>query len=105
MSGHEARAILSLSHDARGRPFKVGALRTAPALEFVARGGIRLDRGRDAIQPQHSSAPVTGRVLLESDSTHARSLEGRPLSLYASLRIPHRSPLRLPGPRHRRGPE
>jgi hypothetical protein len=85
MSGHEARAIFSLSHDARGRPFKVGALRTAPALELA-------------------SAPVTGRVLLESDSTQARSLEGRPLSMYASLRLPDRSRLRLSNPPQRSAP-
>ena len=94
----------SLSHDARGQPFKVGAMRTAPALKFAAHGGARLDRGRDAIQSQDASAPVTGRVLLESDSTQARSLEGRPLAMYASLRLPDRSRLRLSNPRQRSAP-
>jgi len=41
---------------------------------------------------------VTDRVLLESDSTQARSLEGRSLAMYSSLRLPDRSRLRLLDP-------
>jgi hypothetical protein len=66
MSEHRARVLLSLSHDARGRPFKMSA-----------------------------SAPGTGSALLEADSTQARILEGRPLAMYASLRLPDRSRLRM----------
>ena len=40
-------------------------------------------------------APVTGRVLLESNSTRARSLEGRSLAMYSSLSLLDRSRLRL----------
>jgi hypothetical protein len=70
MSEHRARVLLSLSHDARGRPFKIDEMRTEPT-------------------------PRTGSVLLESDSTQARILEGRTLSMYASLRFPDRSRLRM----------
>jgi len=104
MSEHAARALLSLSHDARGRPFKIDAMRTEPALKLAAYGSARLDRGRDAIQSQGASALVTGRVLLESDSPEARSLEGRPLAMYASLRLPDRSRLRLSNPGQRSAP-
>jgi len=103
MSEHAARALLSLSHDARGRPFKIDAMRTEPALKLAAYSA-RLDRGRDAIQSQGASALVTGRVLLESDSPEARSLEGRPLAMYASLRLPDRSRLRLSNPGQRSAP-
>ena len=40
-------------------------------------------------------APVTGRMLLESDSAQARSLEHRSLTMYSTLRLPDRSRLRL----------
>jgi len=94
MPDHKARVLLSLSHDARGRPFKIDAMRIEPALKLAAYGSAQLDRGRDAIQSQGASALVTGRVLLESDSPEARSLEGRRLTMYSSLRLPDRSRLR-----------
>jgi len=77
MSEHKARVLLSLPHDARGRPVKIDEMRTKPDLKF-AYGSARLDPGRDVIQSLDASPPVTGRVLLESDSSRARSLEGRP---------------------------
>jgi hypothetical protein len=40
-------------------------------------------------------APVMGCVLLESDSTQARGLEGRSVAMHSSLRLPDRSRLRL----------
>ena len=46
-------------------------------------------------------APVTGRVLLESDSTQARGLEGRSVAMHSSLRLPDRSRLRLLDPPRR----
>ena len=49
-------------------------------------------------------ARVVMRVLLESDSPEARSLEGRPLAMYASLRFPDRSRLRLSNPGQRSAP-
>ena len=70
MSEHRARVLLSLSHDVRGRPLKIDEMRT-------------------------EQTPGTGRVLVESDSTQARILEGRPLAMYASLRFPDRSRLRM----------
>jgi hypothetical protein len=38
---------------------------------------------------------LTCRLLLESDSPQARSLEGRPLAMYCSLMLPDRSRLRM----------
>ena len=38
---------------------------------------------------------VTGRSLLESPSTQARSLEGRPLGMSSALMLPESSRLRL----------
>jgi len=38
---------------------------------------------------------VTGRVILAPDSTQAQGLGGRPLAMYAWLRLPDRSRLRL----------
>ena len=95
MSEHRARVLLSLSREARGRPFKNDEMRTGPALTFVTCGSARLDAGRDAIRSLDASAPVTGRLLLESDSTQTRSLEGRSLTMYSALRLPDRSRLRL----------
>src|SRR6267143_1161605 len=94
MSEHKARVLLGLPHDARGRPVRIDEMRTKPALKF-AYGSIRLDPGRDAIQSLDASPPVTGRVLLESDSSRARSLEGRPLAMYSLLRLPDSSRLGL----------
>ncbi len=67
MSGHEARVLLGLVPDARGWPFRIHEVRIAP---------------------------VTARLLLESGSTQARGLEGRPLAMYFSLMLPDRSRLR-----------
>jgi hypothetical protein len=69
MSGSEARVLLGLSHDARGRPFKSDEVGTEPGLKC--------------------------RLLLESDSPQARSLEGRQLAMDFSLMFPDRSRLRL----------
>jgi hypothetical protein len=95
MSEHRARVLLSLPHDARGRPFKIDEMRTEPTIKLTAYNSARLDRGRNAIQSLSASAPGTGSVRLESDSTQARILEGRPLAMYASLRLPDRSRLRM----------
>jgi len=89
---HKARALLTPPrdvHDARGQP-----------LTFAIDGSARLAPGR-AIQPPDASAPGVGRVLLESDPTQARSLEGRSLAMYSSLRLPDRSRLRLLDPPRR----
>jgi hypothetical protein len=94
MFEHNARVLLSLSREARGRPFKNDEMRTRPALTFVTCGSARLDPGREAIQSMAASAPVIGRLLLESDSTQTRSLEGRSLTMYSALRLPDRSRLR-----------
>jgi len=65
--------------------------------EHRARVLLRLsyDPGQDA------GTPVTARLLLESASPEARGLEGRPLAMYSSLRLPDRSRLRLLDPRRR----
>jgi hypothetical protein len=81
---HEAGALLTPPRDARGQPVKIDEIRLELALKFAPDG-----------------APVTGRVLLESDSTQARSLEGRSLTMYSSLRFPDRSRLRLLDPPRR----
>ena len=39
--------------------------------------------------------PVADRLLPESAAAQARSLEGRPLTMYSSLMLPDRSRLRL----------
>jgi hypothetical protein len=78
---HTARALLTPPRDARGQPVKIDEIRREPALTFATDG-----------------APVTGRVLRESDSTQARSLEGRSLAMHSSLRLPDRSRLRLLDP-------
>lgn len=44
---------------------------------------------------------VTGRLLLESDSTQARTLEGRPLAMHSSLVLSERSRLSLSNSRLR----
>jgi hypothetical protein len=75
---HKARAPLTPPRDARGQPVKIDEIRREPALKFATDG-----------------APVTGRVLPESDSTQDRSLEGRSLAMHSSLRLPDRSRLRL----------
>ena len=59
--------------------------------EHRARGLI----GQAAIQCPDPGAPATGRLLLESVSTQARSLEGRPLAMYSSLMLSDRSTLGL----------
>jgi hypothetical protein len=91
MSEHKARALLSPSREARGRL-------------FVVDSSARLDPGRYAIQSLDASAPAIGRVLFESDSTQTRSLAGRPLEMYSSLRLPDRSGLAQPNPRPRSAP-
>ena len=91
MSEHTARALLNPSRKARGRL-------------FVVDGSARLDPGRYAIQSLDASAPAIGRVLFESDSTQPRSLEGRPLDMYSSLRLPDRSMLGQLNPRPRSAP-
>jgi hypothetical protein len=45
---------------------------------------------------------AAGRSLVESTSTQARSLEGRPLAMDFSLMLSERSRLRLLSPRRRR---
>ncbi|HZC68717.1 MAG TPA: hypothetical protein VE201_08880 [Nitrospirales bacterium] len=101
MSENKGRVLLSFSHDARGRPFKIDEMRTERALNFAAYGSARLDPGWDATQSMDASAPVIGRLFLESDSTQGRSLEGRPLAMYSSLRLLDRSRLRLLNSRQR----
>ena len=78
MSGPEARVPFGLSHDARGQPFKIDEVGTEPGLKC--------------------------RLLLESDSPQARSLEGRQLAMYFSLMLPDRSRLRLSNLRPQRAP-
>ncbi|HZC67024.1 MAG TPA: hypothetical protein VE201_00250, partial [Nitrospirales bacterium] len=80
---------------------KIDAMRTKPARKFAAYGNARLDPGWDAIQSLDASAPVIGRLFLESDSTQGQSLEGRPLAMYSTLRLPDRSRLRLLNSRQR----
>ena len=82
MFKHKPRALLTPPRDARGQPVKNRRdSAREPALKFATDG-----------------APVSDRVLLESDSTQARSLEGRSLAMYSSLRLPDRSRLRLLDP-------
>jgi hypothetical protein len=81
---HKARALLTSPRDARGQSVKIDEIRRELALKFATDG-----------------APVTGRVLLESNSTQARSPEGRSLAMYSSLRLPDRSRLRLLDPPRR----
>jgi len=81
MSAPKARVLLGPSREARGRL-------------FVIDDSARLDPGRYVIQSLDASAPAIGRVLFESDSTQTRNLEGRPLAMYSSLRLPDRSRLR-----------
>jgi hypothetical protein len=81
---HKASALLTPPRDARGQLVKIDEIRRELALKFATDG-----------------APVTGRVLLESNSTQARSLEGRSLAMYSSLRLPDRSRLRLLDPPRR----
>jgi hypothetical protein len=81
---HEARALLTVPRDARGQPVTIDEIRRELALTFATDG-----------------APGTGRVLLESDSTQARSLEGRSLAMYSSLRLPDRSRISLLDPPRR----
>jgi hypothetical protein len=99
MSEYRARVLLSLSHEARGQPFKMDEMRTEPVRKFATYGSARLDPGQDAIQSLDAGAPVTARLLVESASPEARSLEGRPLAMYSSLMLPDRSRLRLLDPR------
>jgi len=102
MSQHRTHVLVGLSHDARGRPFKIDEMRTEPALKFPTYGSALLDCGRGAIQSLNASAPGTGRVVLESDWT--QNLEGRPLAMYAALRLPDRSRLGLLNSRQRSVP-
>ena len=51
--------------------------------------------GQCAIQSLDARSPATGRLLLESPSTQARSLEGRPLAMSSSLMLSDRSTLGL----------
>lgn len=76
---HKARALLTPPRDAREQPVKIDEIRPQLSLKIATDG-----------------APVTGRVLLGSGSTQARSLERRSLAMYSSLRLPDRSRLRLP---------
>ena len=73
MFERKARALLTPPRDAQGQPVKIDEIRRELALKFATDG-----------------APVTGRVLLESDSTRARSLEGRVRGgLCGWLRVTH----------------
>jgi hypothetical protein len=57
--------------------------------------------GQYAIQPLDTGSPAAGRLLVESVSTQARSLEGRPLAMDSSLMLSDRSTLGLGNPRPR----
>ena len=81
MFEYKVRALLNLSQDAQRQA----------TVNFI--GSI-----------SGASKPATDRLLLESAPTQARSLEGRPLAMYASLRLPDRSRLRLSNPRQRSAP-
>ena len=81
---HKARALLTPPRDAREQPVKIDEIRPQLSLKIATDG-----------------APVTGRVLLGSGSTQARSLERRSLDMYSSLRLPDRSRLRLLDPPRR----
>ena len=84
MFEHKARALLTPPRDAREQPVKIDEIRRQLSLKFATDGTL-----------------VTGRVLLGSDSTQARSLERRSLAMYSSLRLPDRSRLRLLDPPRR----
>ena len=58
-------------------------------------------RGQPAIQSLAPGSSATGPLLLESVSTQARSLEGRPVAMYSSLMLSDRSTLGLWNPRPR----
>jgi len=58
-------------------------------------------RGQSAIQSLAPGSSATGPLLLESVSTQARSLEGRPVAMYSSLMLSDRSTLGLWNPRPR----
>lgn len=88
-------------HEARRQPFKMDEMQTEPALKLATYGSARLDPRRDASQSLNTGAPETGRLLLQSDAAQARSLEGRPLSMYSSLVLADRSRLMLLDPRPR----
>jgi hypothetical protein len=87
---YRARVLLSLSHEARGQPFKMDEMRTEPVRKFATYDSARPDPGQEAIQPLDAGAPA---------SPEARSLEGRPLAMYSSLMLPDRSRRRLLDPR------
>jgi hypothetical protein len=88
MSDHRAGVLLSLCRDVRGQSVKKDEMRTELVLTLATYGRARLNLGQDA------GAPARARLLLESVSPEARSLEGRPLAMYSSARLPDRSRLR-----------
>src|SRR5207249_6863320 len=57
--------------------------------------------GPYALQPLDADSPAAGPLRLESVSTQARGLEGRPLAMYSSLMLSDRSTLGLWNPRPR----
>jgi hypothetical protein len=76
----KARALLTPPRDAQGQPVKIDEIRRE----------IDEIRRELALKFATDGAPVTGRVLLESDSTRARSLEGRVRGgLCGWLRVTH----------------
>jgi hypothetical protein len=81
---HKPERFSRPPRDAREQPVKIDEIRRQLSLKFATDG-----------------APVTGRVLLGSGSTQARSLERRSLAMYSSLRLPDRSRLRLLDPPRR----
>jgi hypothetical protein len=81
---HKVRTLLTPARDAREQPVKIDEIRRQLSLKSATDG-----------------APATGRVLLGSGSTQARSLERRSLAMSCSLRLPDRSRLRLLDPPRR----
>jgi hypothetical protein len=74
---------------------------TEQARKLVTTAAPRTTSARMRSSLLDAGAAVTGRLLLESASLEARSLEGRPLAMSSSLMLPDRSRLRLLDPRRR----
>jgi hypothetical protein len=88
MSERKAGGLLSLS-------FTIDGMRIGPVLQAAMDGSAGSPPDGMRSSPWTRARSMTGRSLIESDSTQARGLEGRPLAMYSSLRLPERSRLRL----------
>jgi hypothetical protein len=81
-------------------------LRNRPERQEIAMSGPEASvRGSPFETDDTGTEPgLKCRLLLESDSPQARSLEGRQLAMYFSLMLPDRSRLRLSNLRPQRAP-